>query len=89
MTLAEHQAKIWRKLVDGARNYAAADKSDPFAFARAMTPVNNGIAQIAIGEHGEKPLCYEAEQFAETRSYEMDGRTVEYTVPAYKNIARP
>jgi hypothetical protein len=72
------------RLVDMALRYCAADRSDPFAFNRAMTHIRNGIATLARLD-GE-PACYEAEQYKEERHDPLLGP---YTVTAYKNMKRP
>lgn len=71
------------RIIEGARAYAAADRSDPFAFNRAITHMNNGIS--SVGSRGEDAF-YKAEPYQETR-YLPDGR--EYSVTVYKNIQRP
>ena len=72
-----------KRIIDGARAYAAADRSDPFAFNRAMSHMKNGIS--SVGARGEDAF-YKAEPYQETR-YLPDGR--EYLVTVYKNIQRP
>lgn len=79
------------RLINGARNYALADRSDPFAFARCMTHVNNGIASIGSGRDGEDH-CYSAEAYQEKRSLprKPDGTPGDiYEVTAYKTMRRP
>ena len=77
---------LGRRLIDGARHYAAADRSDPFALDRAMTHIRVGIcAPLPSGESA----AYHADEYSEERSYEMGGVTVRYRVPAYKNLQRP
>ena len=42
-----------QRMIEGAKRYAAADRSDPFAFNRAMTHINNGVAGLLPnGEDG-------------------------------------
>lgn len=72
-----------RRMLEGAKNYALADKSDPFAFNRAMTHVGNRIAGRT--PNGEDAF-YTAEPASETRQL-PDGR--EYQVTVYHNMARP
>lgn len=72
-----------RRMLEGARNYAAADRSDPFAYSRAITHIRTGIADISQG--GEDRF-YSAEPFTEQRVL-PDGTT--YSATAYKNIRRP
>lgn len=78
---------------EAAKRYAAADKSDPFALARAITHMKNGIAGFRQerGEHHAmgQDAFYTADETYETRTYEQDGRTVEYQVLTYRNRVRP
>ena len=75
-------------LVKGALDYAASDKSDPFAAARCMAHINSGIASIFTERQGNIVLesGYAAELYQETRQL-PDG--TKYHVPAYKNVKRP
>ncbi len=66
------------QMLAGARAYALADRSDPFAFARAQTHLRNGVASL--------DASYEAEEGVETREL-PDGRP--YQVAVYRNIKRP
>lgn len=77
----EAQIKVRQRHIEGAKLFAAADKSDPFTFARAMTHINVGICNDAA--------AYEAEAQAESRSYEFSGQTVEYVATGYRNLKRP
>lgn len=62
-------------MVMGARNYAKANASDPFAFARCMTHIGNGIATYA--DNDGKPGYYDA---TEDKN--------EYGQRTWRNIAR-
>lgn len=73
-----------KHMVDGAKRYAASDRSDPFTFRRAMSHISNGLASKGIAE-----LPYDAIEYAEERSYTLNGATVVYTVPAHKSAKRP
>ena len=72
-----------RRAIAGARAYAAADNSDPFAYTRAITHTLNGIA-LGFGQNGE-PNHYNASQDTETR-YLPDGTA--YTANIYRNRIR-
>jgi hypothetical protein len=79
------QQKIDQRLVEGALNYAAADRSDPFAFNRAMTHIKNGICKDGA--------TYEAHPTQEMRHLEpgmvfSDG-TNTYPVTVYREVKRP
>lgn len=78
------------RYIDAARRYAAADRSDPFAFNRAMTHINNGIAS-PLGNGSD--ATYDAVEATETRTLPAglsfaDGSN-EWQVPAYRNVTRP
>lgn len=76
----------------GARNYAAADRSDPFAFARMMTHIDNGIVSFGLKD-GD--AIYSAEPYKETRHLPItvvNGKEIggeAYTVTCYKTMRRP
>lgn len=78
------------RYVEAAKRYAAADRGDPFAFSRAMTHINNGIASV-LGDG--RDATYDATESTETRKLPngitfADGSS-EWSVPAYRNMVRP
>jgi hypothetical protein len=75
--------KQQQRMFEGARNYAAAEKSDPFALARALTHIRTGIAGIT--QHGEDAF-YKADAFQEERPSLGGGS---HTVTVYRNMQRP
>ena len=84
-----NQKELARQL-QGARNYAAADRSDPFALSRALAHIRCGIT--ANGDKGEDN-AYGADRATETRKlapgdHFSDGST-EYQVTAWRNVRRP
>ena len=79
-----NQALQTKAMLQGAMNYAMADRSDPFAFSRAMTHTLNGVANYS-DSHGQSQH-YEAECYMETRKL-PDGR--QYQVTQYRNMKRP
>lgn len=82
------QRTISPRMLEGARNYAAADNSDPFALARAMTHLRNGIASLS-NERGEDAF-YSAEPYLETRQIALpQGGVLEWQATAYRNRIRP
>jgi len=80
--------KLNSRMLDGARRYAAHDRSDPFSAARMVAHMKCGIASVSNAEHG-KHAYYDAEPVLETRSYVQDGREVKFTVTRYQNVVRP
>jgi hypothetical protein len=78
-----------QRRLDGAIRYAAADKSDPFALARALTHLSNGICSRA--EDGT-PGHYDAEKGVETRYLPLsEGQETpeSYVVDSYSRKVRP
>jgi hypothetical protein len=75
--------KFYSRMVDGAHNYAAADRSDPFALARAMAHIRSGLCGLKA--NGDEAI-YSAQPYIETRKLPSGE---EYTVTAYKNAMRP
>lgn len=75
-------------MIEAAKRYAAANASDPFAYARAMTHIGNGIAVYADREG--KPSYYDAELDTETRYLPTanGGMGEAYQATVYKNVAR-
>ena len=72
-----------KRMLQGAKNYAASDRSDPFAFARALAHIENGICGIL--QDGSDAF-YSADQ----TSVQMATATgEEYTAIAWKNLRRP
>ena len=72
-----------RRMIEGARAYAESDRSDPFAFDRAMCHTANGIA--SLGTKGDD-ACYKADRYEEGMSLPNG---TEYKVTRYKNVQRP
>lgn len=71
--------KVHETMMAGAYAYAQADKSDPFAYARAVSHINNGVATPGSS--------YGAERYMEMRTMPITGE--KYQVEAYKNVVRP
>jgi len=69
-----------------ARRYAEADRSDPFAYNRAVTHLQNGVA--SYGPKGENNF-YDATEGTETRTVMVNGREEEYQAVVYINRQRP
>ena len=82
VSVQEIIAKDRARRISGAVRYAAANKSDPFAYARAMTHVNNGIAGPNVRH---ERLEYDAEAMTEMRKL-PDG--IEYQAEIFRNVTR-
>ena len=67
------------RVLNGAKRYAAFDKSDPFAFARALCHINQGICGFTAEGHDGH---YDAEEHS---SFGVGGVVITH----YTNIARP
>lgn len=86
---------VRRRMVDGARRYAAADKSDPFSFSRAMTHIKNGVSSVSRPGNREYGIpagvaAYnDADSYMETRKIIAEGRELVFDVVAYRNLCRP
>ena len=80
MTMIDHVSANTRKeILTNARNYAAADRSDPFTYSRVLSHINSGVA------YNE----YEAEPYQEERVIKLgNGQEMRFTVTAYKNMKR-
>lgn len=61
----------------GVERYAAAERTDPFAYARAMTHTRLGIGG------------YNAERYLEERKIVAGDRTLVAVIPMYRNVTRP
>lgn len=79
--------KLRERHLQGIRNFAAADRSDPFTFQRAMAHLRAGIlSNNAAGD----PAWYNADPFQVERSYiGYDGEPKTYHATEYKNLQRP
>lgn len=82
---------MFRTMRDAAERYAKAENSDPFAKARAMAHIKNGIATYARQDGGIG--YYDAEEATETRYLpNPDGiadLTKPYEATVYRNVMRP
>lgn len=85
-----------RRMRDGAKLYAASDRSDPFAYARALTHIENGVASPSRPGNQEYaipqgvPAYYSAESHLEERKIVAgNGRDVTAHVVVYRNVQRP
>ncbi len=83
------KARHYNDTYQQALNYANADRSDPFAFARAMAHSRNGVCDSG---HDGKDCRYKADVHRERRLLPDDGRPEherEYFVDVYTNLQRP
>lgn len=73
------------RMVEGAKRYALADKSDPFAFDRAMSHLDSGVAGIGLAG---ADAFYDAEPIQETREIVTPVGVSQYAVTVYHNMRR-
>lgn len=81
--MTDAQETFRRRMLEGARNYAASEKSDPFAYERALTHIVTGVAGL---DSQGRDAFYQATPYQEER-VTADGTP--YMVTVYKNIERP
>jgi hypothetical protein len=84
------------RLISGAKRYALADRTDPFAYARAVTHIKNGVASTSRPESPDYDLApgtsayYNADIGLEYRSAtRANGSKFEWTVMSFRNVVRP
>lgn len=75
-----------RQMIQGAHEYARFDKSDPFTFSRAMSHINNGVANFFKRDDSVIEGFYNADPVQEERTLENGEK---YFVTAHKNVVRP
>ncbi len=76
------KATEYPRLVEAAKRYARADRTDPFAMRRAMVHIKNGVAGGTS--------TYNAEEFMdERRSAGSGGGEVRYATLAHCSVVRP
>lgn len=86
--MRKHNKVDLRIMVEGAKRYAMADASDPFAFGRAMAHLRSGVAEYSDAQ-GESAY-YDAEMSTEPRSIPLpNGQTLDWDATVWKNRSRP
>lgn len=79
--------KLSQREIEAAERYIAADKSDPFARARVMTHMRNGVCNTWDAELHDGPTQYTADESFEVRINSMTQE--DYKAPIYINRRRP
>jgi hypothetical protein len=94
MDNAKHMAR--QRMIEGARRYAAADRTDPFAFRRAVSHIDCGLATIARGERSNtfdlvaaQPAYYDADAQREVVKMNGGGGEIDVERITYKSVVRP
>lgn len=92
---ADAKAKAKRRMLDGARRYAQSDKSDPFAYARCVAHINNGVASVSRPANKEYEIpggvaaYYDADAKIETRKIVANGEEIVWDAIVFTNAVRP
>ena len=95
LTAAEAKARARARMIEGAKKYALADRTDPFAMARMVTHIDNGVAAVHRGPNAEYdlaagPAFYNAEVYREPRKIVgSDGKEQVFDVMVFRNVVRP
>lgn len=80
--------KLDARMIHGAINYANADRSDPFAFARAIAHIKCGVA--SVNNATQQKGYYDAEPYEGTREVVKDGIKIgEVKTTLYRGVVRP
>jgi hypothetical protein len=96
--IAERKEQDRLRMTTAARHYAAADRTDPFAYRRAVAHIANGVASISRPRSERDsgydldsgPAFYSAEPQREMRKgIGYGGEEIEYAVTTYKNVVKP
>ena len=90
---AEIVQKRRQRMIDGAKRYAAANKSDPFALGRCMAHINSGVASYyrdGLKSDDDRPGYYDANEKTEGRkTTRADGTTLEWKATIHRDVAQP
>lgn len=78
--------KQWERMMTGARNYAAFDNSDPFAYSRAVSHILSGVAGIRPALGPRDPRAGE-DAFYSADPVIEDHKGI--IVTTYRNVRRP
>ena len=78
-----------KNMIEAAKRYAEADRTDPFAYSRAMSHLANGVADYAL--KSGQGAYYDAKEETEMRQIQsvVTGKLESYPVTVYHNIVRP
>lgn len=81
-----------QRLINGARRYAIADRSDPFTLDRCLSEISLGMLDEVQHMNSKKEICYDASPVTITRQlpsgHFSDGKN-EYLATEYRNMIRP
>ena len=78
------------RILAGAARYAAMDRSDPFAYSRAISHAKNGVSSIHVKDGKDVDHFYDAEKVIVMRKIKKsDGEIEVYPTEEYHNGKRP
>ncbi len=78
---------IHPNILAGARRWALANKSDPFALATALADARNGISQLTLDD-GRKAY-YDAVPKVKEHRVVVDGKEIRYHATVWRDMVRP
>lgn len=82
--------KPTRSMIEGAVRYAAADRSDPFAYNRAMSHSHNGVASRRANEKDDRHGHYDADRVIVEKTFtNTRGEAETYKAEEYQNRVCP
>ena len=95
MSNANDRSRV--RMIEAAKRYAAADRTDPFTFRRAVTHIENGVASATRGENNRDydmqsngSAFYDATQRSETKTVTgFGGVAIDAVVLTYSSLVRP
>ncbi len=89
MTKGDARKLLRERMEQGARRYARADRSDPFALNRALSHLDSILAVEQFDKHG-RPLWYDAKPVTvEYTSSDHASESKLYYKVEYRDVVRP
>lgn len=94
-TDAEIKARARARMIEGAKKYALADRTDPFAMDRMVAHIDNGVASVHRPANEEYdlasgPAFYSADTYREAHKIVgSDGSEQTYDLMVFRNVVRP
>jgi hypothetical protein len=84
------------RMIEAAKRYAASDRTDPFAFRRAVAHIDNGLCTVIRGERNKDfdlvpavTSFYDAQESREIVKVNAGEREVEAERVVYRSVVRP
>lgn len=98
MTYSFYTAKQMarHRMIEAAKRYAAADRTDPFAFSRAVAHIDCGLATVIRGERNKDfdlvpavTSFYDASEHRVIVKIQAGDREIEAERIIYSSVVRP